>query len=442
MTGLETVTAGVDHAFPRQRERGSTALADLHVVLVGINYWPEPTGIAPYTTGMAEHLATIAASVTVLTGLPSYPSWEVPAEYRRGLRFAESRNGVSIRRLKHFVPSKQDALRRGVYELSFRTHARAVRLCAKPDVVIGITPALGGASAAARLADRHDARLVLVVQDLLGQAARQSGIAGGQRIATVVGALEARALRRADAVAVVSDAFRSQLVTYGLAEERVHTVPNWVHVKPAAAERALTRSRFGWRPDVTVALHAGNMGLKQDLGNIIRAAELTRHRTDVVWALMGDGSQRRTLMEQAAGLPNLQFLPLCSEETYRDVLAAADILLLNERAGVYEMSLPSKLTSYFVTGRPVAGAVHPMGASARELERAGAPAPVAPGDPAALVRLVTTLSADRDVRDRHGAAARAYAAEVLSADAAMRRLEALIVGEACASRRARDRRTS
>jgi colanic acid biosynthesis glycosyl transferase WcaI len=40
------------------------------VLVVGINYWPEPTGIAPYNTGMAEYLADLGAKVTVLTGVP------------------------------------------------------------------------------------------------------------------------------------------------------------------------------------------------------------------------------------------------------------------------------------------------------------------------------------------------------------------------------------
>ncbi len=70
---------------PEPRIRPGESVKGRNVLIVGINYWPEPTGIAPYTTGMAEHLAKHAASVEVLTGLPCYPSWTVPAAYRRGL---------------------------------------------------------------------------------------------------------------------------------------------------------------------------------------------------------------------------------------------------------------------------------------------------------------------------------------------------------------------
>jgi hypothetical protein len=48
--------------------------------LVGINYWPEPTGNAPYNTDLAEKLAQVGG-VTVITGIPHYPWWQKQAEH-------------------------------------------------------------------------------------------------------------------------------------------------------------------------------------------------------------------------------------------------------------------------------------------------------------------------------------------------------------------------
>ena len=105
----------------------ASPVAGKHVLVVGINYAPEPTGIAPYTTGVAEHLARSAASVEVFTGLPHYPSWQVPAEYGRRLRTNELVNGVHVRRLKHYVPRTQSALTRALYEATFLVHAQTLR---------------------------------------------------------------------------------------------------------------------------------------------------------------------------------------------------------------------------------------------------------------------------------------------------------------------------
>lgn len=428
------------HAGPRIWAQGAPsrpvgAVAGRHVVIVGINYWPEPTGIAPYTTALAEYLARDCASVRMIAGLPCYPAWTVPAQYRRGLRFRETRNGVHIQRLKHAVPRRQDVLRRGAYEVSFLGAAATVRLSPRPDLILAVTPALGGAVAAAHLAKRHDAPLAVVVQDLLGSAVIQTGISGGAKAAGAVSRLESWALRQADAVAVVTDAFRPAIEAYGVPTQRIATVPNWSHVVASTADRELTRASLGWPEDLTVVLHTGNMGLKQGLGNVIEAARLTAGRRDLRWVLLGEGSQRESLQEQARGLPNLDFLPLCDEERYRDILSAADILLLNERAGVQEMCLPSKLTSYFMSGRPVAAAVATGGAAAAELARAGAPDPVAPEDPAALVDLVDRLRTSSQTRDRHGEAAATYAKANLTIDAAMKRLDTLL--QSCVSPRRR-----
>jgi colanic acid biosynthesis glycosyl transferase WcaI len=392
------------------------------VLLVGVNYWPEPTGIAPYTTELAEYLAGRGARVQALTGMPCYPGWAVHHDYR-GLRIREQRNGVQVLRVAHFVPKRQDAARRAAYELSFLAHAGAARGLGHPNLVVGVTPALAGAAVAARLARRHNASLMLIVQDLVGAAAAQSGIAGGRRVAAAANRLEGWVLRQADQVVVISDGFRAPVLDHGVLPEVIRHVPNWSRIATSTTDRRITRAMAGWRDGETIALHTGNMGLKQDLGNIVEAARLTRHRTDLRWVLMGDGSQREQLRRQGHGLPNLDFLPLCDEDRYPDVLAAADVLLLNERAGVTEMSLPSKLTSYFASGRPVAGAVMAEGAAARELSRAGAPEPVPPGDPAALVRLVEHLGT---AGEAYGRRALDYARTHLTPDAALAQLIAAL----------------
>jgi glycosyltransferase involved in cell wall biosynthesis len=168
------------------------------------------------------------------------------------------------------------------------------------------------------------------------------------------------------------------------------------------------------------------MGLKQDLDNVVEAARLTRDRSDLRWVLMGDGSQRERLESLGRDLPNLEFLPLCPPADYPAMLAAADVLLLNERAGVLDMSLPSKLTSYFCSGRPVAAAVHAGGASWRELARAGAPDPAPASEPAALVALVSRLAGAPQLREQYGAAALAYARQHLTFAGAMARIDAVL----------------
>ena len=76
----------------------------MKITIVGINYFPEVTGIAPYTTGMAEGLAAYGHEVNVVTGLPHYPEWRIYDGYRSQRSYREAINGVTVDRLRHYVP--------------------------------------------------------------------------------------------------------------------------------------------------------------------------------------------------------------------------------------------------------------------------------------------------------------------------------------------------
>ena len=154
-------------------------LSGQRILVVGINYAPEHTGIAPYTTQACEDMARRGAEVLVLAGVPHYPHWSVTDTYRRRLRVDEvRREGVHLRRLRHTVPAHQSARKRATYEATFGAHVLSQRLPWTPDVVLAVVPSLFGALAAARIAQRTGARFAVWVQDLMGPAAAQSGISG------------------------------------------------------------------------------------------------------------------------------------------------------------------------------------------------------------------------------------------------------------------------
>lgn len=421
---------------PRQEltpQAGATRAADpsdlagRSVLVVGINYWPEPTGIAPYTTGMAEYLAEQGALVKVLTGIPHYPTWRVADGYGRRLLSREWRRGVEVVRLRHSVPRQMTALRRGLYEATFLAHAALRGLSEQPDLVVAVTPALGGALAAATVACRAGCPLVVVVQDLMAKASGQSGITGGGRVTRVTSRLEGAALRRATHVAVVSDSFRSAVEAYGISTDRIEVLRNWTRITALPLSRMEARALLGWPERGFVAVHTGNMGFKQGLGNVLEAAGLLQGSAiDIL--LVGDGSQRRALERDAAGLNNLRVSGLVSDALYPAVLAAADVLLVNERPSVGDMSLPSKITSYLAAGKAIVAAVAATGASREELERTGGAALIIPpGDPRALAYALLTLAERTPQLESMGRAAAAYADRHLSPDPVLQGLSDLIL---------------
>lgn len=396
------------------------------VVVFGINYWPEEIGIAPYTTGLAEDLARRGWDVTVVTGLPHYPSWRVTPGFGRRLRHIDERNGVKIRRLWHYVPDRQSAVRRGGYEATFFCHGLAQLRIERPDVVLGVVPSLGGGALATLAAKRWSVPSGVIVQDLMSNAAKQSGIAGGGRVAKLTERIESRVCRAADKVAIVSESFRPTALSFGVPPGRIVHLRNWSRIPEPTRDRRDVRHELGWGRDEFVVLHAGNMGLKQALENVIATARLAQQeQPHIRFMLMGAGSQRANLERLAVGHANLQFLDPRPIEQLSDVLAAADALLVNERASVVDMSLPSKLTSYFVAGRPVLAAVAD-GATANEVRRSGAGIVVPAEHPPALLHALTALAGDPALAERLGAMGTNYASTTLSKDLILRQAEAFV----------------
>ncbi|MER6720916.1 glycosyltransferase [Streptomyces halstedii] len=391
--------------------------------MVSTNYAPEVTGIGPYATQLAEHWAGSGAVTDVLAGMPHYPAWRVDERYRGVWRREESRQGVTVHRRRHYVPPRQSALRRAVFEASVLVHGLLAPPPGRPDAVVSQMPTLAGGVLGARIARRHGVPHLPVVQDLMGAAAAQSGIRGGGRAASAAGAAERYALRDAALVGVIHESFVPGVRALGVDAGRIRVVPNWSHVPGPSADRAATRARLGWPEDTPVVLHSGNMGLKQGLDVLVGLARLAPH---VRVVLMGDGNQRAALRTSAAGLPNVDFLPPAGAAEFPDVLAAADVLAVTQRASVLDMSVPSKLTSYFVSGRPVVASVAAEGGTADEVRRSGAGVLVAPEDPAALLAAVRRLAEDPAASDALGAHGPDYVAHHLSREAGLARFDALL----------------
>ncbi|MFF3628705.1 glycosyltransferase [Streptomyces sp. NPDC002164] len=407
------------------------------LLVVSTNYAPEVTGIGPYAAQLAEHWAASGAETHVLTGMPHYPSWRTEEDYRGVWRVTERRAGVVVHRRRHYVPPRQTALRRGTFEASVLAHGLLPPSVPRPpDAVVSQMPSLAGGVLGARLARRHRVPYLPVVQDLMGAAAEQSGIRGGGRAAAVASAAERHALRRAALVGVIHESFAPRVAGYGVDTGRIRVVPNWSHVPAPTAERRATRARLGWDEGTPVVLHSGNMGLKQGLEVLVDAARVA---PDVRVVLMGDGSRREALRRRAAGLRNIDFLPPADAREFTDVLAAADVLAVTQRASVLDMSVPSKLTSYFVSGRPVVASVADGGGTAQEIQRSGAGVLVAPEDPGALLSAVRKLVEAPAEAAALGANGPRYVARHLGREAALARFDALLA-EALADAQGREHR--
>jgi colanic acid biosynthesis glycosyl transferase WcaI len=387
----------------------------MRLLMLGINYWPEETGIAVFNTGRAEYMAGRGHDVTMCTGMPYYPRWRIHDAYRGRLVASETRNGVRILRSYLYVPRRVTSLRRILHEASFITFSCLRALASgRPDVLMTVSPPLGLALSSVLLSRRWGIPYVFHVPDLQPDAAVDLGMLPAGPLVKVLYAVERLAYRRAALVSTLTTAMQRRIVTKGFPPERVVLSPDWVEPGlfslPPSGGGAGVREAFGLG-DGFLVTHVGNMGVKQGLDVVLAAAARSRDCPEILYLLVGDGAVRPALEARAAadGLGNVRILPLQPEPVFRDLLAASDLTLVTQQRVVADIVFPSKVLTLLAAAKPVVASLNASSEVARVVTEAGAGVVVPAEDPEALdaaVRRLRTHATGRGLMARSG---RAYA---------------------------------
>jgi colanic acid biosynthesis glycosyl transferase WcaI len=213
-------------------------------------------------------------------------------------------------------------------------------------------------------------------------------------------------------VHVLSESFINVLAARGVERSKLVIIPPWldsefIHPLPR-------QNPFSEEFDLAryfVVLYAGNLGMSQGLDKLILAAKALSSYTDILFAFVGDGAKRESLVSQAETflIENVRFIPFQPRERLPEVLASADIALVSLRSGLENDSLPSKTFPILASGRPIVAVVDRNSALAELIELSKAGRCVSPGDIDALVKVILFLKSAPDVRQEMGLNAREYA---------------------------------
>ena len=329
----------------------------MKILLYGINYSPELTGIGKYSGEMAAWLAAQGHEVRVVTAPPYYPDWKVWQGFS-SWRFNQCQEaGVSVIRCPLYVPAKPTAIKRLLHLASFSlssTFAMLAQLRWKPELVILVVPTLFCAPQALALAKLTGATSVLHIQDYEVDALFGLSIAKGERLKRWAFAVERAVLRAFDRVSTISSGMLQRAAEKGVAKERLRFFPNWsetARFRNVPRDAELLR-RLGVDPDKRVLLYSGNIGEKQGLECVVEAAQRLSARTDLVFLVVGEGAGKARLLElsQQHNLHNIVFAPLQPYDDLPALLASADCHLVIQKRGAADAVLPSKLTNILAVG--------------------------------------------------------------------------------------------
>jgi colanic acid biosynthesis glycosyl transferase WcaI len=162
----------------------------LKILLVTLNYAPEPIGVGKYTGELAHWLAGHGHEVRVIAAPPYYPHWRMPTGSSRWRYRRERRGSVAVLRCPLWVPPRCSAIGRIALLSSFALTSflpclwQALRW--RPDLVVAFEPTFLAAPAALLAARLSGAKACLHVQDCEIEAAFRFRLLRNSRLATAL----------------------------------------------------------------------------------------------------------------------------------------------------------------------------------------------------------------------------------------------------------------
>jgi colanic acid biosynthesis glycosyl transferase WcaI len=408
----------------------------LRILIYGLNYAPELTGIGKYTGEMSAWLAERGHEVRVVTAPPYYPAWRIREDYRGSWYRTERPEGQPVvHRTPLYVPAKPTGLKRLVHLFSFMLGSIPMMVREafwQPEVVFTVEPTFFGVPLTLFVAKSAGAACWLHVQDFEVDAAFELGLLPGQgRIHDAALRIENFFICAFDRVSGISSRMVDRAHAKGIPSERIILFPNWVDVEqihPLAPDSKRTnafRQQIAAKvkniDKTVILLYSGNMGAKQGLELLAPLAESFAHDERVHFLFCGDGAFRKRLEQLVAHRANVTLLPLQPLPLLNELLNAADIHLLPQRASAADLVMPSRLSAMLASGRPVVATAHPGTQVAQVVQGRGVAVPAE--DAASLYSAILSLVNDEPLRLSLGRTAREYAVQHLGKQQVLEQFE-------------------
>ena len=367
------------------------------IIVLCPHFAPDTAPTGDVITRIVHEFVANNRKVHVVTSLPWYRTHAIETGWTGRLVRREKTAWGSIIRVHPFPgKSKSNLLRRAIGFGAFSAVAGVCTVFAggiqrRPAAVISMSPPLT-LGLTGWLASRiRRCPSVFNIQDVFPDAAIETGAITNARIIAVSRWLERVSYQRSDAVVVLSEDLRTNVLAKIAPkhQHKVHVIPNFVDSDRITPRDRMTpyrtELRIGTEP---VVMYAGNVGYSQSLTMMLHAA---RELPEVTFVINGDGAARSELERDAVGLSNIRFSGYQPAERVPEVLATADIHVVPLRAGLGAVSVPSKTYSILAAGRPVVAAIDAGTEVTRILELSGAGVSVAPDEPVAFTEALRAM---------------------------------------------------
>jgi len=389
----------------------------MKVLVIDQYYYPEEFQI----NEICEQMVKDGHDVTVLTGLPNYPTGIIPDEYRHGKKRDEIINGVHVIRSFEIGRTKGAVgMIKNYVSYMISASIKQFTLPNDYDVVFiyetsPVTLAIPGEI----YAKRHKKPVFFYCCDIWPECVKVMIKNENSLAYKLISKLSTSIYRKADIIAVQSEGFFEYFQkVHKISVEKIRYLPQFANSEYLNMD--LTPENNG----IIDFVFTGNVGIAQDIGGLIAAVDMNRNLKDFKVHIVGSGSyldEARKLIKEKE-LEDI--IVLYGRKPYESMpfyYKLADVCLATLQAdSLLNLTMPSKVQGYMAAGKPILAAL--AGSSRDIIEKNKCGLCVTPGNVSELANAIREYILHYDIYRDYGDNGRLYFKEHFTKEIFMKRL--------------------
>lgn len=357
----------------------------MKILIISQYFWPENFRINDLVFGLRER----GHSITVLTGLPNYPSGKIYTGYGIFRNRKQCYFGANIFRVPIFPRGNGRSLRLILTYISFVINACILGpfYCRKKfDVIFFSYSPISEGIPAILLKFIKKIPIIYWIQDLWPDSLEATNIIKSRRVLNFIDLIIQFIYKMSNFILVQSQGFIPMICQKNVSQDKIIYFPNSAEdlYKPISPNLNSPEGRMmanGFR-----IMFAGNIGAAQDFNTIIKAAEILKDYSEIHWIILGDGRMHSWVESEVKKMKlsnNFHLLGHFPIEKMPIFFSFADVMLVTLKDElIFSLTIPGKVQSYLACGKPIIAAI--KGEGARVINEANAGIICIPEDPVSL----------------------------------------------------------
>ncbi|WP_079528165.1 glycosyltransferase family 4 protein [Halobacillus hunanensis] len=332
----------------------------MKILIMKAYYKPEVTSSSYLTENLLQALCQHGIEVDLIVPTPTRGiSKEVRKDYKSRKKEVLYDGKLNIYRFNLFNERRSIPLRVIRYLLSNLLYFLKGLKAKDIDLIhVSSTPPTMGV-VAALLKKVKKVPVVISIQDVFPDSLVSSGITHNNSLLYRLGRkIEEFTYENSDKIIVISEDFKSNLLSKGVSGEKIHVIYNWVEqnsIVPIKRKDNMLVEKLGLDIDKFYVVYAGNLGHAQNVEILIQAANRLRDNVHIEFLIFGNGVLEEEIKKKINDLEleNIKLYPLLPYSMVSHVYSLGDVSIVSCKKGFGGSAMPSKTWSIMSCGRPV-----------------------------------------------------------------------------------------